>query len=241
MIVAAIIQARMGSTRLPGKVMRRLDGSPVLAHIARRLAACERIDRIAIATTTEARDEAIAVEAARLGLFCFRGSEDDVLGRYVGAARRVGADVVVRITADCPLVDPDVVDRILEGHATSGFDYASNTIRRTYPQGLDAEAVTRSALERLDAIATPGPAREHVTWLVHQRPTEFTRLSIEDTADNSDLRWTLDTEADWRLIERLYLDLGLAGRPRPYPEVLSHVRAHPALIQLNAHIQQKSI
>jgi len=240
MRVAAIIQARMGSTRLPGKVLRPLAGSSLIAHIARRLGASARVDRVAVATTTAPADDLVELEAARLGLFCFRGSEEDVLGRYLGAARQLEADVIVRITADCPLIDVGVVDRIVDGRAATGCDYASNTMRRTYPRGLDAEALTRATLEWLDAVAMPGAAREHVTWLVHRRPGQFTRLSIEDDVDGSDLRWTVDTEDDWSLVERLYRDLDLAHREVPYRAILAHVRANPALGLINAHVEQKT-
>jgi len=239
--VVAIVQARMGSTRLPGKVLRPLAGCSLIAHMARRLSSSRRLSGIVIATTVDQRDDAIEREAAHLGLDCFRGSEQDVLGRYVGAAARTDAAVIVRVTADCPLIDAEVVDRIVDGIAVTGCDYASNTIHRTYPRGLDAEAVTRSALERLHAAAQPGPAREHVTWLVHQQPGAFTRLSIEDTGDNSDLRWTVDTEADWRLVERLAEELDLGRRTPPYREILAHVRARPELTRLNAHVQQKRV
>ncbi len=241
MTVAAIVQARMGSTRLPGKVLRPLAGSSPLSHIARRLASSRRIDQIAVATTVERRDDAIELEANRLGLFCFRGSEDDVLGRYLGASRRLGVDVIVRITADCPLIDAGVVDRIVESHALARCDYGSNTIRRTYPRGLEAEAITHEALERLGATAPPGPAREHVTWLVHQRQGEYSRLSVEDQCDNSDLRWTVDTQDDWLLVERLYEELELARTMLPYLDILAHVRAHPELSALNAHVEQKVV
>jgi len=237
----AIVQARMGSTRLPGKVLRPLAGDSLIGHIARRLGKSRRIDRVVVATTVDRRDDAIEREASRHGLFCFRGSEEDVLGRYAGAARRSGAEVIVRVTADCPLIDATVVDRILESRDLSSCDYASNTIRRTYPRGLDAEALTRSALERLDEMAQPGPAREHVTWLVHQRRGEFSRLSVEDLTDNSDLRWTVDTEEDWRLVDRIYRDLDLARRDVPYHDVLAHARAHPEIGKLNAHVEQKAI
>ena len=240
MTVVAIIQARLGSTRLPGKVLRPLAGASVLAQLARRLGASRRLDRIVVATTTLAGDDLVEREAHRIGLHCFRGSEEDVLARTLGAARQAAADVIVRITADCPLIDGGVVDRVIDGHTLSGCDYASNTIRRTFPRGLDAEAVTRAALERLGRVAPPGPAREHVTWLVHQRPGEFTRLSIEDPVDASDLRWTVDTEDDWRLVDRLYRELDLGRRTRGYREILDHVRANPELAALNAHVEQKA-
>jgi spore coat polysaccharide biosynthesis protein SpsF len=241
MNVAVIVQARMGSTRLPGKVLRPLVGRSLIAHIARRLASCRLVDRVAVATTTDPRDDAVEREANQLGLFCFRGSEEDVLDRYLGAARRLDARAIVRVTADCPLIDAGVVDRIVESRALSGCDYASNTIRRTYPRGLDAEVLTRETLERLARAAPPGPAREHVTWLVHQRPAEYSRLSVEDVDDNADLRWTVDTDEDWQLVERLYIDLRLAERALPYREILAHARAHPELGRINAQVEQKAV
>ena len=239
--VVAVVQARMGSTRLPGKVLRSLRGRSLISHIAHRLGASRTVDQVVIATTVEARDDAIAVEAIDLGLACFRGAEEDVLDRMLGAARQAEAEVVVRITADCPLIDGGVVDRVVDGLTASRCDYASNTIRRTYPRGLDAEAVTRAALERVNAIAPPGPAREHVTWLIHQQPERFSRLSVEDASDNSDLRWTVDTEEDWQVVDRLVADLDLARMARPYRDILAHARAHPELARLNAHVEQKSV
>jgi spore coat polysaccharide biosynthesis protein SpsF len=239
-IVAAIVQARMGSTRLPGKVLRELGHRSVLAQVVRRLGACHGIDRVVIATTEREDDDAITAEAARLAVDCFRGSEQDVLARYAGAAAASRADAIVRITADCPLIDPEVVDAVIDRLRAAGCDYASNTIRRTFPRGLDAEALTRPALERLDALAAgPGPGREHVTWLVHHLPGAFTCSSVEDSSDNSDLRWTVDTEDDWRLVERLYRDLALDERLVPYRSILAHVRAHPDLTRINAHVEQK--
>jgi spore coat polysaccharide biosynthesis protein SpsF len=238
--VTAIVQARMGSTRLPGKVLRRLAGQPLLAHLVRRLGGCRRLDRVIIATTVDPADDAIEALTRSLGLGCFRGSEEDVLSRYAGAAAEAGADVIVRITSDCPLIDPEVVDSVVARLARGDCDYASNTIRRTYPRGLDTEALTRATLDRLQVIAEPGPAREHVTWLVHRRTDEFRIASVEDEIDSSDLRWTVDTDDDWRLVDRLYRELDLGARVLPYHEMLAHVRAHPELALINAHVEQKT-
>src|SRR5207249_2946295 len=161
---------------------------------------------------TRGEDDDVAAVAAREGAGTFRGSERDVLGRYCGAARQAGADIVVRVTADCPLIDPDTVDRVVCALTddTSGADYASNVIERTYPRGLDAEALFRDTLERCERRATSAEAREHVTYyIVRNRPDLFTLRSVVDTIDNSDLRWTVDEVEDLEMVRTVYRDLDL--------------------------------
>ncbi len=235
---AGIIQARMGSSRLPGKVLIDLAGRPLLAQQIRRLRRCRKLDEVVIATTTRGADDPVAALAGAEDVRCFRGSEEDVLARYVGAARECSADVVVRITADCPLIDPEEVDRVVDG--LQDVDYASNVIRRTYPRGLDAEALFRDVLERAARLGTSVRAREHVTWyILRGRPELFLQRSVEDVEDNSDLRWTVDTPEDLALARRVYADLGLGDAPRPYRDILAHVRAHADISALNARIAQK--
>jgi len=235
-----IIQARMSSTRLPGKVLMDVAGKPMLAQQIHRLQQCPSVDEIVVATTTNSSDDAIVKLARREQVGWFRGSEDDVLARYVGAARQSQADVVVRVTADCPLIDPAVTDRVvgeLIGHAAE-CDYASNVMRRTYPRGLDVEALFRDTLLRLDRLARTPPAREHVTSMLRsERPGLFLCRSVEDSQDNSDLRWTVDTPADLQLIRIFYTELGLGVRTIPYPELLAFAREHPELSALNADIE----
>jgi spore coat polysaccharide biosynthesis protein SpsF len=229
----AILQARTTSTRLPGKVLMDIEGEPMLAHELRRLRRASALDDVVVATTTNATDDPVVDVAAREGVRWFRGSEHDVLSRYVGAAREARADVVVRVTADCPLLDPDVVDRVVEALAPD-VDYASNVLRRTFPQGLDAEALHASVLERVDGLATSPEAREHVTWLiVAERPDLFRSASVEADVDDSDLRWTVDHAADIELVRALYRDLALATQPLPYRAVVEYVRTRPDLATAN--------
>lgn len=235
------MQARTGSTRLPGKVLADLAGRPMLAHQLRRLQACRLADDIVVATTEAAADDPLTRLADEAGVRWFRGSEDDVLARYLGAAREAGADVVVRVTADCPLIDPEQTDRVTAALGDGLCDYASNVVRRTFPRGLDSEAMTREALERAGRLAVSAAAREHVTRvMLVERPELFRLRSVEDERDNSDLRWTVDTAADLEMVRRVYAALSLDARILPYPEVLAFVRAHPEVSALNAAVRQKA-
>lgn len=240
MKVVAIIQARMGSTRLPGKVLMDVAGRPMLAQQIRRLKQCRLADEIIIATTKEEVDDAIAKIAHQEGIGCFRGSSEDVLHRFVEAARHAHADVVVRMTADCPLIDPIITDKVIHELCEYSHvcDYASNVTRRTYPRGLDAEAFHWDTLLRIERLAQSQMAREHVTLVPRsERPDLFLCRSVEDEQDNSDLRWTVDTEADLRLVRHLYENLALGERPVSYSEILSYVRDHPKLSQMNQDIE----
>lgn len=222
----------MTSTRLPGKVLMEVCGKPMLGHQLERLERCRELDEVVVATTTNADDEPVAALAERMGLSSFRGSEHDVLSRYVGAARRARADVVVRITADCPLIDPETVDLIVREivqHAGE-CDYASNLEPRTYPRGLDAEALFLDTLLRIDRLARSSEAREHVTVFAYRdRPDLFLRRVVQDRMDNSDLTWTVDTGEDLDRIRRIYDALGLGDRMLPYQAILAEVRGRPEL------------
>ena len=242
MKTAVIVQARMTSTRLPGKVLADLGGRPALAQQLRRLSSMKEANEIVVATTTLPTDDPVEALAGRENVRCFRGDEQNVLSRYIGAAREARADVVVRITADCPLIDPAESDRVVRVlKDTDGVDYASNGIRRTFPRGLDTEAFHREVLERVFRLGTSAEAKEHVTWFIHrERPDLFTIRSVEDATDNSDLRWTVDTPDDLAMVRRIYDDLGLNDHLLPYREILAHVRAHPDIAAINAHVKQKA-
>jgi spore coat polysaccharide biosynthesis protein SpsF len=193
-----------------------------------------------IATTTNATDDPIVELAQREGIGWHRGSEYDVLGRFVGAAREHKADVVVRITADCPLIDPVITDRtiqeLVDHHREC--DYVSNTLPRTYPRGLDVEALFIDTLLRVDRLAHSAPAREHVTHFIRaERQDLFLCRSTTDSEDNSDLRWTVDTEIDLDLVRALYGALDLGANSLSYRDILAYARTRPDLVRLNADVQ----
>jgi spore coat polysaccharide biosynthesis protein SpsF len=240
MKTVAIVQARMTSTRLPGKILADLEGAPMLARQLARLRLSSTLDEIMVATTTNATDDPVVALCDSLSVSVFRGSEHDVLARYQGAAAASGGDVIVRITADCPLIDATLVDRVVNALGHDRADYASNVAKRTYPRGLDVEAFTRTTLDRCHTLGASAPAREHVTWFIHtERPELFVRSSVASDVDASDLRWTVDTPEDLAMVREVYAGLGLAKRHAPYEEILAWVRAHPEVAQINAAIDQK--
>jgi spore coat polysaccharide biosynthesis protein SpsF len=231
----------MTSSRLPGKILSELAGRPMLAQQLRRLRRCKRLDELCIATTVNAADDPVVELARAEGVAWFRGSESDVLGRYLGAARQTRAELVVRVTSDCPLIDAETLDAVVALALDAPCDYASNTMQRTFPRGLDAEALFADVLERLGRLATSTPAREHVTWFLHrERPELFVTRQLVDTEDHSDLRWTVDTADDLALVRAIYAHAGLGDRDVPYRELVRLVRAEPELVAMNAHVAQRN-
>jgi spore coat polysaccharide biosynthesis protein SpsF (cytidylyltransferase family) len=228
MTTVAIIQARMGSTRFPGKVLADLQGRPMLAHIIDRVSRAATVDRVVVATTVDPIDDVVASLAAESGALVTRGPVDDVLTRFVLAAREHVADVVVRVTADCPLVDPDIVDAIVRTRAEREVEYASNVDPATYPDGYDVEVLTTACLERLDREALLGYEREHVTARIREHPGEYATANVEWDRDLSSIRLTVDVPED---LERVATVLG-ALPPSPPPgvtAVVAHLAAEAAL------------
>ncbi len=203
MKVVAIVQARMGSTRLPNKVMKPLVGVPMIELLLRRLSKSNQIDQIVLATSTDPRNTPLVEHVERLGYTCIRGSETDVLARYLVAAGQTQADVVVRITGDCPLIDAALVDKTIERFKTTKVDYLSNTNPATYPDGLDTEVFSIQALVRA-AHETQEPFdREHVTPYL-RRPGLFKTASLMHDQDLSELRWTVDEPADFEVVSKIF-------------------------------------
>jgi spore coat polysaccharide biosynthesis protein SpsF len=227
----------MTSKRLPGKVLLDVAGFPMLLIQLHRLEKSKRINEIVVATTINRTDDPIDNIAKQFGLKSFRGSEKDVLSRFVGAARYANADVVVRLTADCPLIDAEIIDNtILElvNHSNE-CDYASNVIHRTYPRGLDVEVFFSDTLFRLDRLAQSKLDREHVTTYIRSgHPGKFHIRSVEDNENNSDLRWTVDTIDDLRLIREIFESLHMEDRYIPYREILNFIRNNTHLSQINS-------
>ncbi len=240
MKIVAIIQARMGSTRLPGKVMLDLEGATVLAHVIARVKRSSTIGEVVVATSDGAGDDVIVVECKRLATNVFRGDENDVLDRYYRAAQFSSADVVVRITADCPLLDPEITDYVVSEFLGQRPDYASNTLVRTYPRGLDTEVFTMAALERAWHEASEPYHRAHVTPYLYQNPERFRLLAVGGQQDFSGFRWTLDTPEDLEFLRAVY-----AGFPDRedfgWLEVRSLLEREPHLLELNRNVAQKDL
>jgi spore coat polysaccharide biosynthesis protein SpsF len=239
MKIVAIVQARISSSRLPRKVMADIEGEPMLSHVLRRVAAAKSVDEVSVATTTNPSDDAIVAIARNAGHRWFRGDEHDVLSRYVGAAREASADVVVRITSDCPLIDPAVIDRVVDELASHApeCDYASNVTHRSFPRGLDVEAMFRDALDRTDRFAQARDEREHVTMAIYaSRAAHFLRRDVVDAVDNSDLRWTVDYPVDLEVVRIVYRQLRLAERPLPFREVVRWFRDNGSIAARNADL-----
>ena len=212
MKTVAIIQARMGSTRLPGKMMLPLERSHVLTHDIQRVQEADTIDEVVVATSTKTADDIVARYANRAGATVFRGSEDDVLDRMFSAATGANAETVVRITGDCPLIDWDVIDAVVDRLATENVDYCSNTVERTFPRGLDVEAFSYESFKHIHENAKEPHHREHVTPYYRENDDQFNLASVTseeifDEAwmqDRTDLRLTLDEADDYELLREVY-------------------------------------
>ena len=210
-MITAIIQARMGSRRLPGKVLKDICGYPMLWHVVNRVRHAKKLDQVMVATSQNVSDEPVLSFCKQEGITCFRGSENDVLDRFYQAARFSGADVIVRITADCPLVDPIVIDRVVNTYLNSECDYASNSIKRTYPDGLDVEVFSFEALEQAWRKANLMSEREHVTPYIWKN-NQIYKISQNTQEKNlSFLRWTVDEAEDLELVRDIYSSLFQEG------------------------------
>jgi len=240
MRIVVVIQARMGSTRLPGKVLKDLGGDTVLGRVVSRVRRCRLVNDLVVATSTAPADDVILHECSRLEIRSFRGSEQDVLDRYYLAAREAQAEAVVRITSDCPLIDPGVSDKTIQAFLDVGPDYASNVLERTYPRGLDTEIVTIAALECAWRDAREAYQREHVTPFVYEHPERFRLLSVKGDHDYSQYRWTLDTPEDLEFIRAVYAR-SEDGQGLGWKDVLNMVESEPHLAELNRHIIQKAL
>ena len=236
----AIVQARLGSQRLPRKVLREITpGMTMLDLVMHRVGLAQTIDGVVVATTTEQTDNELADYCNNQSWSVFRGSESDVLSRYMGAADMFDATRIVRITSDCPLIDPALIDRIVSLHALSRCDYASNVIQRHYPRGLDIEVFTRTALRRAFREATEAYQREHVTPFINQQPDKFSLVHALEQENFSNLRWTVDTPQDFEMITKLLEKIG--NLDFSWRQALAVFNRHSHLAELNQHIEQKPL
>ena len=242
MRVVAIVQARMGSTRLPGKVLREVLGKPLLEWQVERLRLASRLDCIMVATSTNPADGAIEAYCRSAGISCYRGSESDVLDRYRAAARACDATWVVRVTGDCPLIDPRTVDHLVELFRGSAYDYASTDLERTYPLGMDAEIVSADLLDTAWREAVDPVEREHVTPFFYLRPNRFRLGNLRcDRVIDGTHRWTVDTAEDFELIRRLLTELQPRHPGFSLDDVLKVLSDNPSWLEINASVRQKTL
>lgn len=240
-MICAIIQARMGSTRLPGKVMMDLCGSHVLEHVVSRLERSKFIDKIIIATTLDSNNQPIIDFCQKNNVSYYVGSEDDVLDRYYKTAidnNMKDDDIVIRITSDCPLIDPFVVDKVIEEHISNNNDYTTNVIECTYPDGLDCEVFNFSVLKDTWVNANLSSQREHVTLYIRDNPDKFKLGNVKNDIDLSDLRWTLDEKEDFVFINEVYKNLYTKDSFFTMEDILDLLNKKPELLEINSEFMR---
>lgn len=236
MSTIALIQARMGSSRLPGKVLMELAEKPVLQHVVERVQASKLVHEAVVVTSINREDIPIVAWCSTHTVRVYCGSEEDVLDRYYQAARLIGATVVVRITADCPLMDPEVIDLVLGGLDDPDVDYVNNCGRETWPDGLDVEAFRFNALERAWTCARLPSEREHVTPYIRNHPEEFRTIIVDHEPNLGGLRWTLDQREDYEFLSRVYTALGDERGIFGMNRVLDLLRRQPELQSINSFV-----
>ena len=233
-MIGCIIQARMGSSRLPGKVLMESDhGKPLLYYVVNQLRHCEKVKNLVIATTTNQEDDEIEKFANNNSVSIFRGSEKDVLDRYFQCAKKYSFSTIVRITADCPLIDPQIVDRVIEKFFSENYDYATNTLIRTFPIGTDVEVFSFGVLEKTWKNAQMPSEREHVTPYIRNQGI-FKTINVKNDKNISNLRLTVDRMEDFELIKQILKNISI--NPIHLGNVLELFSRKPELIDINKHI-----
>jgi spore coat polysaccharide biosynthesis protein SpsF len=237
--VAAVIQARMSSSRLPGKVLLPLAGRPILDWVFRAARASQEVDEVVLATSTDRTDDSLATFAEKMGVRCVRGPLDDVLSRFLLAASETSADAVVRLTADCPLLDPALIDSTVSiWRYNDQTDYVATTLTRTLPRGLDVECVRVGALKQADKTAE-NHHRTHVTSLLYEKGSPFSQFGLSLRPEASAYRLTVDTDLDFAALKALVQITG--DRIVPWNELVSLMKENPAIVEINKSVKQKQL
>lgn len=239
-MIGAIVQARMSSTRLPGKVMKKVLDKPLLQLLVERLQHCRFLDEIIIATTANIADDPIQKLAERLSIKYIRGSEDDVLDRYYQAAKRFNIEHIVRITADCPLIDPEIVDRVVKFYISDNFkyDYVTNALKPTFPDGLDVEVFSFKTLEKIHKLSDKRYQREHVCGYIIENPGQFIIENFYNDKNLSGLRWTVDNPEDLELIKIIYENIYPKKKIFFMDDILRFLSQNPDLLKINSNIRR---
>jgi spore coat polysaccharide biosynthesis protein SpsF len=241
MKIAAIIQARVGSTRLPNKVFYKLAGKPLIWHVVNRLKISTRLTDIVLATTDNQLDDELAAWAGENDVKLFRGSESNVLDRYYNAAKHYGADIIVRITADDPFKDAVVMDEVINMVCTEAIDFGFNNKPASFPEGLDIEVFTFQALEKAHANSKDPFEQEHVTQYFHRNPSLFSMKNFSYKEDVSYLRWTIDTLTDYEMASQVYDLLYQPGEVFLFPEILGLLQKKPEIALINSNVERSAM
>jgi len=243
MKVACIIQARVGSSRLPGKVIREILGKEMLLHEVERVLNSRRTDVMVIATTSNKADDSVEKLVWLYNnpkVLLYRGSEDDVLDRYYNAAKKADCEVIVRVTGDCPLIDWEVIDAAIDEFLSGRYDYVSNVLpKRTYPRGLDVEVFGFKTLEWMWKNCEKQYEREHVTAYIRENPKRFKIKNITSSKDLSSLRWTVDEERDFMFVTAIYQELYPFKKSFKTVDILALLKKRPELSKINSEVEQK--
>lgn len=243
MKIVSTIEARMGSTRLPEKTMKEIVGKPMLELLIERLKRAKRIDEIIVATTTEPEDNVIAELAKRVGVKCFKGSSEDVLDRVLRAAKTYQADIIVEMTGDCPLLDPVLIDKVIDIYLRNSHDYVSNTIKRTYPRGLDTQVFSVKILDEISKLTNEPTDRENVSLYIYEHPERYRLYNVEASPEYRypEQRWTVDTKDDLQFVKEVYENLYHKNPDFLTEDIVKLLKEKPNLCEINLHIKQKPV
>lgn len=240
MKIVSTIEARMQSNRLPGKVLMEVLGKPLLELMIERVRRARRIDEIVIATAHDSSCDPIETLANRIGVRCYRGSEDDVLDRVLKAAASVEADVIVELTGDCPLIDPSIIDQVVDVYCTSEVDYCANVLKRTYPAGMDTQVFAYSVLQEVSYLTREPSDREHVSLYIYTHPERFTLKNVESglPPELTDWRLVVDVPEDFELIRRIYESLYPSNPEFTLNDIRDLMVQHPRWLEINSRFRK---
>lgn len=239
--IVAVVQARTGSTRFPGKIFADIQGMPLIWHILTRIRFSKKINHVVVATTVNPLDDIIEEWAIKNKVALYRGSEDDVLDRYYNAAKKFNADVIVRITADDPFKDPEIIDKVIDMLLSLQLDFAYNNNPPSFPEGLDTEVFTYKALQIAHANAKDSFEREHVTQYFYRNPSIFKQSNFPYSINLSHLRWTLDTNSDYEMTKEIYRHLYTPNKIFLMKDILQLLRQYPAIAEINSGVKRSAM
>jgi spore coat polysaccharide biosynthesis protein SpsF len=243
MKTCAIIEARMTSSRLPGKILLPIMQRPLLELLIERLKRAPSLDEIIVATTSNPTDDIVEELTSQIGVKCFRGSEEDVLNRVLGAAEKNHCDVIVEITGDCPLIDPEIVENLIRIYHTNNYDYVSNILKIPYPIGMDTQVFSTAVLQKVAALTDDPVDHEHVSLFIYEHPEIFSLYNVESDLPEkySNLRLTVDTQEDFELIQKIYESLYPKNPSFILKDILEFLDKREELLNIYRHILQKRV